>query len=159
MIVNDSAVAALEDGETTSIVLTAPNMGVSGNDTPISESGTNTSVTSVFVNGTDNAPQAMEFPRTGCIDGDGRAVVGVPLKVKQAVAEYAIRQHSAALFADPTVEATGKVVTSKKEKVGPIEEETRYSEGAAIYNLIKPYPAADKLLTEFLFPSGIVIRG
>jgi len=159
MIVNDSAVAGLEDGSTTSIVLTAPNMGASGNSIPLSESGTNTSITSTFVNGTDNAPQAMEFPRTGLYDYDGRTVVGIPLLLKHAAAEYAVRQVGTALWADPSVDESGKVITEKKEKVGPIEEMTKFSDGAAIDNLIKPYPAADKLLAQYVYPAGSVVRG
>jgi hypothetical protein len=158
MIVNDSAVAGLEDGSTTSIILTAATMGTSGNDTALSESGTQTSVTVAFVNGTENAPQAMEFPRTGLYDQDGKLVVGIPLNLKKAASEYAIRQHSAELFLDPSVDESGRAIVAKKEKVGPIEEATEFTEGAALDYLVKPYPAADKLLTQYVFPAGVVLR-
>ena len=48
-------------------------------------------------------------------------------------------------------------VIFKREKVGPIEEETRYREGGAIA-ISKPYPAADRLLRDLLNLSGGLVR-
>jgi hypothetical protein len=88
-----------------------------------------------------NDEQALEFPRVFCDSEDPQ----MPVKMKQAVAEYAKRARTAPLLADPTVDATGAMVVSKKEKVGPLEEETTYSETTAL-RTFTPYPAADMLL-------------
>jgi hypothetical protein len=85
--------------------------------------------------------QALEWPRVYCDSEDPQ----MPTNMKKAVAEYAMRARTAPLLADPTVDATGGTVISKKEKVGPLEEETRYSEAQAL-RTFTPYPAADMLL-------------
>lgn len=85
--------------------------------------------------------QALEFPRSY----DDPLVAEMPVKMKQAVAEYALRALSATLAPDPVVSDTGGQVIEKREKLGPLEEATRYAEGVAIA-VIKPYPAADLLL-------------
>jgi hypothetical protein len=95
--------------------------------------------------------QALEFPRV--YDGDPQ----MPVKMKQAVAEYALRALTTVLAPDPTVDATGGKVVEKKEKVGPIEESTRYEEGVSIA-LLKPYPAADMLLRGLVDTVRRVIR-
>ena len=88
-----------------------------------------------------NEDQALEWPRVFCDSEDPQ----MPVNMKKAVAEYAKRARTAPLAPDPTVDATGGTVTRKKEKVGPLEEETQYSETAAL-RLFTPYPAADMLL-------------
>lgn len=102
--------------------------------------------------GVDEGPQALPFPRRGvfiqCIEA-----LGVPLQVQQAVAEYAVRARGASLLADPTAASAGNV-TYKREKIGPIEEETRYSGSGATTSTIKEYPAADRLMSPFLLFGG-----
>lgn len=100
-----------------------------------------------------NEDQALEFPRQYTQDGDAE----MPVKMKQAVAQYANRAAVAALAPDPTVDATGGRVIHKREKVGPIEEETRYAEGASIA-IYKPYPEADMLLRGLVYSARRVIR-
>jgi len=63
------------------------------------------------------------------------------------------------LSPDPTVDATGQIVIGQRTKVGPIETETRYSDSGTLAQLIKPYPAADRLLAGYIIPGGRVIRG
>jgi hypothetical protein len=87
--------------------------------------------------------QALSFPRL-YIDSDGV----VPVGVRKAVAEYALRALSAPLAADPKVDASGLKVISSTKKVGPIETATTYQPGAV--QPFKPYPAADMLLRPFL---------
>lgn len=109
-----------------------------------------------LIGGTDTGrPQPLSFPRSNLLDRDGILVVGIPLKLKQASAEYTVRQLSTALRIDPTDEGN---IIRKKEKVGPIEEETEYSESAPASDLIKSYPAADRLLSEFIISSRTLIR-
>lgn len=97
--------------------------------------------------------QALSFPRLRLYDEDGRLVEGLPTRLKNATAEYAKRAITAELAPDPTIDDRGQKVTRFREKVGPIEEETQYSEagGIAIY---RPYPAADALLQEYIMPAG-----
>ena len=101
--------------------------------------------------------QALAFPRADLLDAQGNAIEGIPEKFKKAVAEYALRALTASLLPDPTVDESGMRLKSKKEVVGPIEESLEYSGGGAIYTF-KPYPAADKLLQEYLVNAGGSIR-
>lgn len=96
--------------------------------------------------------QALEFPRT--YDDD---TAKMPVKMQQAVAEYAVRALTTVLAPDPTTDLTGGRVVEKKEKVGPIEESTRYAEGVSLA-LLKPYPAADMLLRGLVDTVRRVIR-
>lgn len=93
--------------------------------------------------------QALEFPRNDTAD--------MPVKMKQAVAEYALRALTTVLAPDPTVDATGGKVLMKREKVGPVEEETQYSDSTSV-SLLKPYPAADMLLRGLIDTVRRVIR-
>jgi hypothetical protein len=102
------------------------------------------------------AGQALAFPRALLADEDGRAVLGVPTKVKQATAKLALRALSGALAPDPTADDTGGTVVRKREKVGPLEEETQYSEPRGVQEL-RAYPEIDRLLREYTI-SGISAR-
>lgn len=155
---NSSASAALLTGSTTIIRLTSRQGGVSGNSTVLSETADNVAITTAFVNGLDGGRQALEFPRQQLYDRRGDLVEGIPLNLKYATAEYAVRARSASLYRDPTVDDRGRAVTEKFEKVGPIEERTVYEDGAALSQLLKPYPAADRLMAEYLTPPGGVSR-
>lgn len=93
--------------------------------------------------------QALEFPRFDPDYADNVATP-LPLVLQKACAEYALRALTASLFQDPTVDASGQVVI--REKIGPLE--TEYANLGATPLLIKPYPAADKLLTSLLRPAG-----
>lgn len=155
---NDAADALLEEGSTTELRLTARLFGSSGNDIPLSETSTNFDITTAFTNGLDRAPQQREFPRDRIFDNNGFRVTGIPIKLKEATAEYAVRARAAQLFIDPTVDDTGNIVIEKFEKVGPIEERTKYNEGGALSQVLRPYPAADKLLAEYILPAGRAFR-
>ena len=82
----------------------------------------------------------------------------IPLKLKQATAEYADRARAAALAPDPTVSTYSAQVKRVREKVGPIEEETEFVDGSHLVKLLVPYPAADRLLSEYVFPAGLAVR-
>lgn len=126
--------------------------------------------------------QALEWPRQDAWDDSGYAFADVPVKLQQAVAEYAIR--SLTLFelspdprspVQPQSHLTGATqsalptgeVSKIREVVGPIEEETEFrNQSGAIsaagnasksslvsdYN-IPEYPAADMLLHGLLISS------
>lgn len=76
--------------------------------------------------------QALAWPRQNVVDEDGRVVDAdsVPSKVADATAEMALRevQQTDALLVD--VSAPSGSIIRKKEKVGPIEEETEYTAGS-----------------------------
>jgi len=109
-------------------------------------------------------PQPLSFPRSGLFDRDGLRIDGIPLRLQYAGAEYAVRARAATLAPDPTADAVGGSIAEKFEKVGPIEERTRYVPGTAGGGLgtgtLPAYPAADRLISEFLSSAGgCVIRG
>lgn len=154
IIANQSASAAVDDDTDTLINLTARQEGLSGNDITLTTTAGNITPT-VFVNGRDGGTQPLEFPRASLYDQDGIQVVGVPRRVKEACAEYAVRAANAELYPDPVVDASGRAVT--RQKVGPIV--VQFADGASMDLMIKPYPAADRLLTDYVFPAGRVYRG
>ncbi len=104
-------------------------------------------------------PQPLSFPRLQLFDREGLSVLGVPTRLKSATVEYAVRAALATLMPDPVIDATGRAVIRLKEKIGPIETDTTYEEGAAISQLLRPYPAADRLLSEYVTATGRVVRG
>lgn len=99
--------------------------------------------------------QALAFPRL-CIGNDG----AVPVGIQRAVAEYALRASAAPLAPDPVVDASGRLATGTRKKVGPIETETSFATEGSLSQpqLIRAYPAADMLVRPFLRPTGGVIR-
>lgn len=110
-----------------------------------------------FIGWRSTQPQSLMWPRYDAWDEDGRLLLGVPTKVIQAVQEYALRALSAPLAPDPVYDSTGGLVTRKVEKVGPIEEETFFSERMPIE--IRAYPMADALLRFLTRPLGEIHRG
>lgn len=104
-------------------------------------------------------PQALSFPRFQLFDREGLSVLGIPNKLKFATAEYSVRALSSSLIPDPVIDETGRAVFRKRDKVGPLEEERWYEDGATISHLIHPYPAADRLLAEYVTSVGRVVRG
>lgn len=126
--------------------------GQGGNYTPVSTTAPQITVTP-FSGGADGGPQALSFPRAG-LYANGAYVYGVPEAVRQAMAEYADRARTAQLLLDPTIDPSGMALAGTRQKVGPIETETRFQEGGALVNLIKPYPAADLLLEPYLIGGG-----
>lgn len=153
-IPNSSSRAALREGTTLELLLTAVNFGLAGNDIPLAVTGSEYVITTAFRNGTEAGSQGLEFPRAGLVDRNGLRVTGVPTRLKDAAAEYAVRAAGAALYRDPTVDDTGRAVIEKEERTGPLLERTVYESGSALSALIKPYPAADAWLEPYLQPSG-----
>lgn len=103
---------------------------------------------SELIGGLDEAEQVLEFPRT--------VFTGIPVALKQAVAEYAERALAGALMPDPETDATGGSLILNRDKVGPVESEQRYSGG--VVQIFKKYPAADRLLLGLISSGGGVIR-
>lgn len=152
---NYEVVASVDDLVAT---FTAYETGENGNTIALATDVTGATVSAALLaGGVDAGEQPLAFPRSGLYSRDGAAIEGIPLKLRQATVEYAVRALASPLSPDPTYDATLAVVQRKREKVGPIEEETEYVAGAARLSAI-PYPAADQLLTEFLAGSGGAIR-
>lgn len=110
--------------------------------------------------------QGLEWPRLSAFDNDDFLWQEIPDPLKKAVAEYALialqltdllpipaRPFS---HIDPT---TGEVVSTvsgqarfSKEKVGPVEETTSYSDNSALINRTKPSGSSSTLVTDFNLP-------
>lgn len=105
-----------------------------------------------FIGSPLTTTQALSFPR--------REIAGLPVQLKRAVAEYAVRAIAGKLAPDVVTSESGAKVTSYRSKLGPLEEETQYAvsgPGAEIA-LLKPYPEADMLLRGLLNSSQSVVR-
>lgn len=97
--------------------------------------------------------QTTQWPRMSAYDRDRYLINTVPIQVKEATAEYAMRALTAVLAPDPTYDGTGAAVQSKMEKVDVIEEQTTYVSGAVFQ--MPRYPSADqKLIKAGLTRSG-----
>lgn len=158
----DATASAFYDDQ---LAVYAKTAGTAGNAVATTE--TLTAAASAFnfatlVGGSNRpAAQPLSFPRLGLYDRDGFQVVGIPERLKWACAEYAVRARlsTSVLLPDPTSDEYGGQVIAKKEAVGPIISEVRYQPGSSADGPeLNAYPAADRLLREFLRPEG-VIRG
>lgn len=120
-----------------------------------------------------NKNQGLEWPRNNAFDDDGFSLDAVPSQLVKGCAEYALRAHTLGdLAPDPalqfatregtTVTSAGQV-TRKREKVGPIEEETETASASGDFSgefYIPPYPAADLWINELIeAPSRDIVRG
>lgn len=106
----------------------------------------------------ESTTQGLKWPRLDAWDSEGTDVSStLPLVIKRATMEYALRivTDAGRLMPDPDVlDESGGAVTLKREKVGPIEEETRYSESlASSPRVIRSYPEVDRML----LLSGLVV--
>lgn len=102
--------------------------------------------------------QFLSFPRKNLYDREGRLIEGIPKRLKQAVAEYALRALSNPLAPDPEQNSSQLQVKSETSKVGPIETTTEYTPNYQ-FALRQPYPKADRMLKPYVIPGGRVIRG
>lgn len=138
------------------LTVTAQADGVNGNEIVFTTTVTGATISGsgTLTGGLDESPQPLEFPRSGAYDRYGYEIEGVPLKVRQAMAEYAVRAVAAQLTSDPDVGATGARVERTYQKVGPLEDLVVYAEGGAPV-AFKPYPAADRLMRPFLTSAGV----
>jgi hypothetical protein len=102
-----------------------------------------------FVGDQASVDQRTQWPRYDAIDASDNDRWGIPTEIKEACAEYALIANSTTLNPTPTI---GSNIKSKREKVGPIEEETEYT-GSSF--ALPTYPVADQRL----YASGLVIRG
>lgn len=103
------------------------------------------------------AEQALGWPRL-CAYGEpaggySAPIEGVPAEVVRANIELAHRALAGELAPDPTVDASGQVVTSKRDKVGPIETESQFNGGGSS-TWVKRFPSVDELLRRLVVRTG-----
>jgi len=94
------------------------------------------------------AGRVLEVTQTTVLPRYGAWYTGIPLNFKKAIAELALRQlrkrdAEQSLSDDPVIDN----VASKREKVGPIEEETVYRQ--VVVSPLGDYPAVMQLLQPF----------
>lgn len=119
--------------------------------------------------------QGLEWPRTDAFTDDDYLLTGIPAALKKAISEYALlviqlgRNLAPAAPPDFGVldPATGEVVNNssgrvvqRTEKVGPIEDSTRYADGNSsgrpmvgtgnLVQRIPDYPQADLWMEELI---------
>lgn len=101
------------------------------------------------------APQALKWPRGPAFDADGIDVSDeVADQIIDATLEYAARaidpstcEARALFFDEENLDSANRFIKLKREKLGPLEEETRYSESRAT-SKIRDYGKADKIIRE-----------
>jgi len=141
------------------LTLTAKAAGAGGNLSVLQGPLAN-AVIVPFAGGRDGGIQPLAWPRSSAYDQQGNLIQGIPDRLRQVVAEYAVRAVASVLLPDPAVDPYGGKLYSRAEQVGPIREEARYSRMTGSSDVFVPYPAADRLIRPLLLGSGGgVIRG
>lgn len=112
-----------------------------------------------FIGRPQSIDQETAWPRYDAINLHGYDVVGIPLAVKKAVAEYAAIAVEQELNPTPSRDESGRSLLSKSESVGPIEESVRYARSGAL--TMPSYPKADAFLAKagLIAGSGRIQRG
>lgn len=150
---NEEVVCYLLEGR--KVVLRARFISEDGNDVVVTPTSSNiTSNFSTLMGGNDRGlPQPLSFPRISLFI-DRYEVTGLPQQIKHATFELAKRAIDIDLLPDPVQDESGRVVVMKTEKVGPIEDTVKFSGYSQIENLMRLYPAADRLIRPFLGSSN-----
>jgi hypothetical protein len=158
-VANTEVSASILDGRR--VLLTARYEGEDGNDIEISKVNGLQSLSlnfSTLNGGSENGvSQTLSFPRDNCFV-EWVAVQGVPSQVKWSLYELAVRAAASELMPDPATDATGRIVVEKTEKVGPIEETTRYSGFATLEVALGVYPGAEIMMRPLFGGTGGVSR-
>ena len=113
--------------------------------------------------------QSLKWPRISAfVDRENKTLLAnqVPLEVQRACAEYALQAVSLAeaagtlgdLAPPPTIDDTAGKIIGIREKVGPVEEERKFSGSFGLITL-RPYPTADNHLRQLVLHGRSVARG
>ncbi len=87
----------------------------------------------------------LAFPRECAVDSSGDTVVGIPLAVKQATAEYALEALSGPLYVTPSYDNSGRLITAiRKEVVGAVVKDIKYDPAMRLH--FREIPAGDQLI-------------
>lgn len=102
--------------------------------------------------------QHTEWPRQGSVDFNGDSVYGIPIAVKSACAELALRALNGVTLQadyDSNVVANGAIVSELEQVVGPIRQTTTYDTKLGI-GFFPDFPHVTRLLSKagLLVPSG-----
>lgn len=95
--------------------------------------------------------QELQFPR----DVYGEVI---PDALRFSTSEFALEALTDPLFFSPTVDPSGKTITRKLEVVGPIKEETVFSQGGGVDVTKKTFLKAERWLSFLIASGGGVIR-
>jgi hypothetical protein len=100
--------------------------------------------------------QTLQWPRRCVYDDRGYSIEGIPLKLKNAICEYARieLEDPGALGRAPITNETGLDVKASKVVIGPIEESFEFQEGAIANDFAQSFPLADRLISCFLAVTG-----
>jgi hypothetical protein len=172
----DYATATTRNGDVTALAtattaaLTAQTSGTTGNIVVTTAVGANLSFGSATLVG---GVQTTEFPRQNILDDQGQAIVGVPINLQKACAEYALRASAAEILVDgpiPVVggerQPTGQVVATNVT-IGPVHTGTTFAQDGDAFGsgtltvaagLLQKIPAADMLIEPLLNAGGIQRR-
>jgi hypothetical protein len=102
--------------------------------------------------------QALHWPILEILDSYGLAPLldgNLPVNLKKACYEYALRASTTILAPDPVLDASGASTVTTRTVVGPIEIHKTVSDEP---ELLRDYPAADMMLKGLVVYSGGVIR-
>lgn len=103
--------------------------------------------------------QTTEFPRNDLWNSRGDLITGIPVHVKRAQYEYAIRwlRGGFTLIPDPTQDETGQTLKAHEVEAGPVRERKEYSAFSS-YQL-PSYPVPDGILRSQGFISNPTVNG
>lgn len=139
----------------------------------------------VKLNGNDIVVQTTEFPRksgdpgqlvlawmdistlfpidlsvdttlfTALVGPDGKDIIGIPLALKRACAEYSFRALTIKLFQDAPAPAGGRLIKESHVRVDVISQQVAYESPQSGAFALPAYPAADLLLVR----AGLIASG
>lgn len=101
--------------------------------------------------------QALQWPRQGVVDLNGDNAYGVPLAVKYACAELALRVLNGVVLQpdyDPSIVSNGGVVSSYTKEVGPIRVTKTFDTKLGL-GFFATFPAVDRILRS----AGLLLFG
>lgn len=109
-----------------------------------------------FVGFRETNDQGLHWPALDAFYYDGRVANDVPIEVQESCADYTKIELDTpgGLLISSTYDESGGVVLEKREKVGPIEEETKFGDGGA-KQTFKKFPGPDQRLKR----AGLVLSG
>ena len=107
-----------------------------------------------WVGSRSTVTQALSWPRDGAYyPDDGRPALDVPIEIKRACVEYALRALTNELAPDLEYTTTLGPVVETEDRVGPIMERRKYANGGATMAFRK-FPVIDKSLRPLLVGGG-----
>jgi len=112
-----------------------------------------------FIGVRDTETQRLRWPRRRARYPDGRLIAEgtLPAELLETIYEFGFIALTTPLSTVPTVDASGALIQETRIKVGPIETETIFSQGAGKVDF-RSYPEIEALLVEIIHPGAGAIR-